>query len=132
MSRNADILSKQLNREKLKRKPEDPNLNERDPNLISYQDIINTVSTFKSIELQKAFMYALLTNDVMYAQELMGMKLDCSDHYPNYMAAITIGKNELKKIEKLGQFRQYMQEPEIMSHKYIPQDVKDAYQKFIT
>jgi hypothetical protein len=65
-------LSKKLDKEKL--------------NNISYQEIIDVVTSFKSKELQKAFMYALLDNNIIYAQELVGMNLNCSHYYPKYIA----------------------------------------------
>ena len=117
MSWNAEILSKKLYKSKLDK--------------VSYEELIETVNWFNSKELQKAFMMALLNNDVVYAQELMWMKLWCSTHYPNYTAATRIWQEELKKMKKLGKVRQYMQEDEIMNNGYIPQDIKDVYQNFI-
>ena len=76
-------------------------------------------------------MYQLLSNDVEHAQELMWMDMDCSDHYPNYIAWDKLWKKELKRIKRLWQIRQYMQHDEIIANKYIPQDVKNAYEKFV-
>ncbi len=115
---DANMLSKKLDKNKL--------------NNISYQEIIDVVNTFKSPELQKAFMYQLLNNDVEYAQELMWMDISCSDYYPAYKAKETIWKEEIKKIMKLWKTRKYMQQDEIIKNKKIPQDVKDRYLDFVS
>ncbi len=117
MSWNADILSKKLDSKKL--------------NWISYQEIINVVNWFKSKELQKAFIYAMLENNVVKAQSLIWMELDCHDRYPDYKAWKTIWKSELQKIKKLWETRRYMGQNEIMANAGIPQDVKSAYMKFV-
>lgn len=118
MSWNEQLLEKSLSKEKI--------------NWISYQEIVDVVNWFKSDELKKAFMYWLLNNDVVAAQKVMWMDINCDNRYPDYKASNKIWKTELNKIKKLWQTRKYMNGNEIMANKNIPQDVKDAYKKFVS
>lgn len=118
MSWNSDVLSKKLSKDKL--------------NNISYQGIIDVVSRFKSDDLKKAFMYALLNDDIIAAQKVMWMDLNCHSRYPDYKADNKIGTTELNKIKKLWDTRKYIDQNDIMANKNIPQDVKNAYNKFVS
>ena len=117
MSWNNDILTKNLSKDKL--------------NWISYQEIIDVVWWFKDNELKKAFMYHLLNNDIISAQRVMWMELNCHTRYPEYKAGTKIWKAELQKIKKLWETRRYMGQNEIMANASIPQDVKNTYMKFV-
>jgi hypothetical protein len=74
----------------------------------------------------------LLDNNIIYAQELVGMNLNCSHYYPKYIAWKKIWKKELENIEEFWKTRKYMQQIEILKNKKIPQDVKDAYLDFVS
>jgi hypothetical protein len=75
--------------------------------------------------------YALLSDDVIAAQEIMWMELNCDSRYPNYKAGNKIWTTELNKMKKLWETRKYIDQNEVMTNKYIPQDVKNAYEKFV-
>jgi len=78
-------------------------------------------------------MYALLDNDIKYAQELMWLwnRPWTKEHYSEYLAWEKIWKEELKKIKKAWEYRKHMEQDEIIPNKWIPQDVKDAYMDFV-
>ncbi len=117
MSWNTELLEKSLSKEKL--------------NWVSYQEIIDVVWWFKDNELKKVFMYHLLNNDIISAQRVMWMELNCHSKYTEYKAGTKIWKSELQKIKKLWETRRYMDQNEIMANPSIPQDVKNAYMKFV-
>ncbi|MCK9466726.1 MAG: L,D-transpeptidase family protein [Candidatus Absconditabacterales bacterium] len=117
MSWNKELLEKNLDNSKL--------------NGVTYQEIINIVNGFKDNELKKVFMYHLLNNDIVLAQRVMGMELDCDSRYPEYRAGNKLGRTEINKIKKHGESRRYMEQNEIMANPGIPQDVKATYMKFV-
>ncbi|HRU50347.1 MAG TPA: L,D-transpeptidase, partial [Candidatus Absconditabacterales bacterium] len=116
-SRNLKLLEASLSKDKL--------------NGISYQEILDAVDGFRDNELKKVFMYHLLNNNIIAAQKVMGLELDCDSRYPDYKAGSKLGKSELNKIKKLGNVRKYLGQDEIMANSGIPQDVKDIYMKFV-
>ena len=117
MSWDANILSKKLSSSKL--------------NGISYIQVVNTVNWFKDQNLQKAVMYALLNNDVITAQNLLWMSVDCND-YQNYKAWNRLWSTELQRMANLWKTRTYLDENEIMWNSNIPWDVKAVYKKFVS
>lgn len=76
-------------------------------------------------------MYHLLNNNIIAAQKVMWLELDCDSRYPDYKAWSKLWKSELNKIKKLGNVRKYLGQDEIMANSWIPQDVKDIYMKFV-
>ena len=117
MSWNKELLEKNLDNSKL--------------NWITYQEIINIVNWFKDNELKKVFMYHLLNNDIVLAQRVMWMELDCDSRYPEYKAWNKLWRTEINKIKKHWESRRYMEQNEIMANPGIPQDVKATYMKFV-
>ena len=67
----------------------------------------------------------------MSAQGIMWMELDCDSRYPDYKAWNKLWRSELHKIQKLWEVRRYAEQDEIIANPWIPQDVKDAYMKFV-
>ena len=116
-SRNLKLLEASLSKDKL--------------NWISYQEILDAVDWFRDNELKKVFMYHLLNNNIIAAQKVMWLELDCDSRYPDYKAWSKLWKSELNKIKKLGNVRKYLGQDEIMANSWIPQDVKDIYMKFV-
>jgi hypothetical protein len=72
-------------------------------------------------------MYYLLKDDVVSAQKLLWMELDCDSAYPDYIAWKKLDKSQLQKMQKLWQIRRYDAPETVLNNPNIPQDVKDVY-----
>lgn len=135
MTWNAEILSQKLNQNKLDN--------------ITYQQIIDVVDWFKYNNLKQIVMFHLLKNDIISAQKILWMDVNCDNHYPDYVAWNKLWITELNKMKMLWwfpmdteldkkdkkdrwQFRRFEDQEEILNNGDIPEDVKDAYQKFLS
>ena len=98
---------------------------------ISYSDVLNTVNSFKNDNLKRHVMYYLLKNDVVSAQKLLGMELDCDSAYPDYIAWKKLDKSQLQKMQKLWQTRRFDSPEAVLNNPNIPQDVKDVYNQIL-
>lgn len=117
MNWDSDILSQHLDKSKLVD--------------VSYQDIINTVNWFSNNNLKKTVMYYLLSNDVIHAQEIMWMSMDCDSRYPGFLAKDKLGKNELKNMKELWKIRRFDSPDEVLSNWNIPQKVKEVFSNIL-
>ena len=114
---NSKILKNKLNSDKLE--------------WVSYQELINVVNSFTYENLRKEFMFHLLNNDIISAQELTWMNISCHKRYPDYIAKDKIDQEQLKKIDKIWSKRKYMSYDDILWETRIPNDVKNIYKKFV-
>lgn len=107
------------------------NLNQDNLVDISYSDVLNTVNNFKNDNLKRHVMYYLLKNDVVSAQKLLGMELDCDSAYPDYVAWKKLDKSQLQKMQKLWETRRFDSPETVLNNPNIPQDVKDVYNQIL-
>lgn len=121
------LLSKNLSSDKL--------------NWVTYEDVWNTVDWFKHEWLRNAVMNCLLHNDVIWAQRLLWMDINCNrNRYPNYVASTKLWQRELDLMEKLWESRRYMDTQEILNfmervekaYEIENYEVKSVYLKFLS
>lgn len=110
-------------------------------NWITYEDVWNTINWFKHEWLKNAVIERLLHNDVIWAQRLLWMKLNCNKRlYPDYVANTRIWQRELDLMKKLWESRRYMDTQEILNfmdrlekaYEIENYEVKTIYLKFLS
>lgn len=110
-------------------------------NWVTYEDVRNTINWFRHEWLKNAVMNCLLHNDVVWAQRLLWMDINCnSSRYPNYVASTRIWQRELKLMENLWESRRYMDTQEILdfmtrlenAYEIDNYEVKTTYLKFLS
>lgn len=109
-------------------------------NWVTYEDVWNTVNLFKHEWLKNAVMHCLLNNDVIWAQRLLWMDINCSNRYPDYVASEKIWKRELNLMSKFWESRVYMDTQEILNFMEILEkaydienyEVKNIYLKILS
>ena len=109
-------------------------------NWVTYEDVWNTINSFKHEWLRNAVMECLLKNDVVWAQRLLWMDINCSNRYPNYVASLKIWQRELELMWKLWESRRYMDTQEILNfmlrlekaYEIDNYQVKTTYLKFLS
>lgn len=110
-------------------------------NWVTYEDVWNTINWFKHEWLKNAVMACLLRNDVIWAQRLLWMDINCnSSRYPNYVASLKIWERELELMKKLSETRRYMDTQEILdfmerlekAYEIDNYHVKITYLKFLS
>lgn len=110
-------------------------------NWITYEDLWSTVDWFKHEWLRNAVMNYLLHNDVIWAQRLLWMDINCNKKlYPNYVASTKIWQRELDLMERLWESRRYMDTEEILNfmervekaYEIENYEVKTTYLKFLS
>lgn len=110
-------------------------------NWITYEEVWNTVNWFRHEWLRNAVMERLLHNDIIWAQRLLWMDLNCnSRRYPNYVAGRKLGHRELELMEKHSEYRRYMDSQEFLNnmekveraYEIENYEVKTAYLKFLS
>lgn len=108
---------------------------------VTYEDVWNTVNSLKHEWLRNAVMNCLLHNDVIWAQRLLWMEINCNkNRYPDYVASTKIWRRELNLIEQLWESRRYMDTQEILNfmekveraYEIENYEVKTAYLKFLS
>ena len=108
---------------------------------VTYEDVWNTIDWFKHEWLKNAVIECLLRNDVIWAQKLLWMDINCDRKmYPNYVASRKLWKRELNLMEKYWQTRRLMDKDEILSfmekieraYDIENYEVKTAYLKFLS
>ena len=108
---------------------------------ITYEDVWNTVNWFRHEWLKNAVMDCLLHNDVIWAQELLWMDLNCNPRrYPDFVAGKKLWKRELELMEKHSEYRRYMDNQEFLNnmekveraYEIENYEVKTAYLKFLS
>lgn len=107
------------------------NLNHDNLVNVSHLDVLNTVNSFKNDNLKRHVMYYLLKNDVVSAQKLLGMELDCDSMYSDYVAWKKLDKSQLQKMKKLWETRRFDSPETVLNNPNIPQDVKDVYNQIL-
>ena len=124
---NVNLLSQHLSSNKL--------------NWVTYEDVWNTIEWFRHEWLKNAVMNCLLHNDVIWAQRLLWMDINCDkSKYPNYVASTRIWKRELDLMEKYSETRRYMDSQEILNfmervekaYEIENYEVKTTYLKFLS
>lgn len=98
---------------------------------ISHADVLSTVNSIKNDNLKKHVMYYLLKNDVVSAQKLLWMEIDCDSAYPDYIATKKLDRSQLQKMRKLWQIRRYDSPETVLNNPNIPQDVKNVYNQIL-
>ena len=110
-------------------------------NWVTYEDVWNTIDWFRHEWLRNAVMDRLLHNDVIWAQRLLWMELNCnSRRYPDYVAGRKLGRRELELMEQHSEYRRYMDSQEFLSnmekieraYEIENYEVKTAYLKFLS
>lgn len=117
------------------------NLSSDKLNWVTYEDVWNTVNSFKHEWLRNAVMDRLLHNDIIWAQRLLWMELNCDPRlYPDYVAGRKLWQRELRLMEKHWEFRRYMDSQEFLNNMEKVEraywienyEVKTAYLKFVS
>lgn len=118
---NSDVLSQYLSNEYL--------------DGITYDDVIDMINWIEDTALKNEIVKCLMNNDIIWAQSLLWMEINCPSMYPDYVAWKKIWQRELRLMERYTtewrywKYRLYMNENDIMESD-IPDDVKESYQKF--
>lgn len=123
------------------------NLSSQKLNGVTYEEVRNCISSINHEWLRNAVLNCFLHNDVIWAQKLLWMSLNCDrSKYPNYVASERIWHRELNLMEKYGQTRRLMEPWETINFfskreaKYrtdkqdenFTYEVKTIYKKFLS
>lgn len=123
------------------------NLSSQKLNGVTYEEVRNTINSIDHEWLRNAVMERFLHNDVIWAQKLLWMELNCDkSKYPNYVASERIWKRELKLISEHWQTRRLMEPWEIIKYfsdredeyrvdnqdENFTYEVKTIYKKFLS
>ena len=117
------------------------NLSSNKLNWITYEDVWNTVDWFKHEWLRNAVIHCLLLNDVIWAQRLLWMDINCNrNRYPNYVASTKLWHRELDLMRNFWESRRYMDTQEILNfmervenaYEIENYEVKNIYLKFLS
>lgn len=97
-------------------------------NWISYEDVLRMVNSIKHEWLRNAVMTSLLNNDVIWAQRLLWMEINCDKKkYPGFVASKRIWKKELNLMEEHWQYMTLKDSQEVLS--YL-QSIEDEYKLY--
>jgi len=123
------------------------NLSSDKLNWVTYEEVWNTINSIEHEWLRNAVMNCFLHNDVIWAQRLLWMEINCNKtKYPNYVASTKIWHRELNLMEEYGQIRRLMDPQEILDYlssreakfcadknvENFTYEVKTIYQKFLS
>lgn len=100
---NINLLSKNLSFDKL--------------NWVNYEDVLHMVNAIKHDWLRNAVMGCLVNNDVIWAQRLLWMDINCDPNkYPNFVASRKLWRRELRLMEEHWEYMTLKDSQEVLNY----------------
>ena len=94
--------------------------------LISYEHIVNTINKIENDKVREELIWYLKEGKIVEAQEMYGMKRDSK-----YTSNKATGKIDANTLQRFSDNLFWLYGKDILENKDIPQEVKNAYEKFL-
>ena len=100
---NINLLSKNLSFDKL--------------NWVNYEDVLHMVNAIKHDWLRNEVMGCLVNNDVIWAQRLLWMDINCDPNkYPDFVASKKLWRRELRLMEEHWEYMTLKDPQEVLNY----------------